>query len=74
MYLNCPRCRLSIRMPRAASIAPQHCPRCTARLGVASPLFSSSMNMRELAGEEPGSPDLTGLPPLRGREEMRHGA
>jgi hypothetical protein len=56
-YFNCPRCRLSIRLPRAASIAPRHCPRCIARHGVATPLFPSPLSLRELEGEEKAEPD-----------------
>ena len=57
MYFNCPRCRLSIRLPRAASIAPRHCPRCIARHGVATPLLPSPLSLRELEGAQSGEPD-----------------
>ena len=32
-YLNCPRCRLTVRLS-AYALAPEHCPRCEAKHGV----------------------------------------
>ena len=50
-YLNCSRCQLSIRAPRASFLAPEYCPRCIARRRVPSPLFASPLPMRELASD-----------------------
>ena len=46
-YLNCPRCRLSIR-PRALSPRVVHCPRCTARTGALVELFASTLPAERL--------------------------
>jgi hypothetical protein len=37
-YVNCPRCRLTVRL-RFDALAPEHCPRCEARHGVKEPVF-----------------------------------
>jgi hypothetical protein len=37
-YVNCPRCRLTVRVPFDA-LAPEHCPRCEARHGVKAVVF-----------------------------------
>jgi hypothetical protein len=39
-YVNCPRCRLTVRVP-IYSPAPEHCPRCEARHGVQERVFLS---------------------------------
>jgi hypothetical protein len=41
MYLNCPRCGLSIRR-RAEWLTVEHCPRCLGRSRIAVELFVSS--------------------------------
>jgi hypothetical protein len=51
-YLNCPVCHLSLRAPRAAYMAPEHCPRCIGRRRVATPLFASPLPMRQLMAQE----------------------
>ena len=51
-YLNCPVCHLSLRAPRASFMAPEHCPRCIGRRRVATPLFSSTLPMRQLVAQE----------------------
>jgi hypothetical protein len=51
-YLNCPVCHLSLRVPRASFMAPEHCPRCIGRRRVATPLFASPLPMRQLVAEE----------------------
>jgi len=55
-YLNCPVCHLSLRAPRAAFMAPQHCPRCIGRRRVATPLVESTLPLRRLAADESSSP------------------
>jgi hypothetical protein len=44
-YVNCPRCRLTVRL-RFDALAPEHCPRCEARHGVKEPVFLSPMPSR----------------------------
>jgi hypothetical protein len=39
-YVNCPRCRLTVRL-RHDAVTPEHCPRCAARHGVQSKVFLS---------------------------------
>ena len=39
-YVNCPRCRLTVRLAPGA-IAPEHCPRCARRHGVREEVFLS---------------------------------
>lgn len=46
-YLNCPRCRLTVRL-RPDAIAPEHCPRCEHRHGVREPVFLSPTPSRLL--------------------------
>jgi hypothetical protein len=48
LYLNCPRCRLSIDQQRRRA-AMENCPRCLAKLGQVTPLFQSTMPWRLLA-------------------------
>jgi ssDNA-binding Zn-finger/Zn-ribbon topoisomerase 1 len=43
-YLNCPTCRLTVY--RSVSTLTEECPRCRARLGKASRLFSSQLPPR----------------------------
>jgi hypothetical protein len=51
VYLNCPRCGLSIRSkPDRPAI--EHCPRCIARARVAVRLFASTMAMEQLYAAE----------------------
>jgi hypothetical protein len=54
-YLNCPVCHLSLRAPRAAYMAPQHCPRCIGRRRVATPLVESPLPMRQIVANEAAS-------------------
>jgi hypothetical protein len=42
VYLNCPRCGLSIEM-RSRWLAIRHCPRCVTRAHTAVELFSSGL-------------------------------
>ena len=44
-YLNCPTCRLTIYSPLLSATS-EDCPRCRAKLGKVSPLFSSSVPPR----------------------------
>ena len=46
-YVNCPRCRLTVRVP-FESLAPEHCPRCERKHGVREPVFLSSKPSRLL--------------------------
>ncbi len=46
-YLNCPRCRLTVRVPFYAT-APEHCPRCERKHGVREPVFLSQAPSRLL--------------------------
>jgi Bacterial regulatory proteins, luxR family len=50
MFLNCPRCRLSIE-PRRPWLAIEHCPRCLACARLRVPLFSSPLPPSELYHE-----------------------
>lgn len=50
-YLNCPRCRLSIR-PRAMSLQLVHCPRCSARTNTLVELFASPLPAERLYSGE----------------------
>jgi hypothetical protein len=51
-YLNCSRCGLSIPEPRVTALAPEYCPRCTARRRGPIPMFRSPLTMRELAADD----------------------
>jgi len=62
-YLNCPRCHLSISLARAGLAAPEYCPRCIARVGLATPLFSSPLTMQQLRAQEQAGAD--GVAPPR---------
>lgn len=57
LFLNCPRCGLSIR-PRRPWLAIEHCPRCLARARIPITLFSSTLPAAELyhPGCTPGEP------------------
>jgi hypothetical protein len=44
-YVNCPRCRLTVRVSHDA-LAPEFCPRCAARHGVQSKVYLSSTPAR----------------------------
>ena len=44
-YVNCPRCRLTVRVPFDLP-APEHCPRCEARHGVKETVFLSETPSR----------------------------
>jgi hypothetical protein len=62
-YLNCPVCHLSMRAPRAAYMAPEHCPRCIGRRRVATPLFPSPLPMRQLMAQEAAKETAPPPPP-----------
>jgi hypothetical protein len=62
-YLNCPVCHLSLRAPRAAYMAPEHCPRCIGRRRVATPLFASPLPMRQLMAQEAAAKGTAPPPP-----------
>jgi hypothetical protein len=47
LFLNCPRCGLTIT-PRAAWLSVRHCPRCLARSRTAVELFSSRLPAKAL--------------------------
>ena len=47
VFLNCPRCGLSIK-PRGGWLAIEHCPRCLARARVPVRLFSSRLPTAKL--------------------------
>jgi len=47
-YVNCPRCRLTVRLPDDA-LTPEYCPRCAARHGVQAKVFLSSTPARLFA-------------------------
>jgi Zn-finger nucleic acid-binding protein len=64
-YLNCPLCHLSLRAPRAAYMAPEHCPRCIGRRRMATRLFASELPMRQLIAQQ-APPEAT--PPPRPAE------
>jgi uncharacterized C2H2 Zn-finger protein len=50
LFLNCPRCGLSIR-PRDRWLTVEQCPRCMARGRIAVGLFSSPLPVAELYSE-----------------------
>ena len=59
-YVNCPRCRLTVRVPFDA-LAPEHCPRCEARHGVKEPVFLSPVPSRLFRRPEAvEAPDASG--------------
>lgn len=63
LYLNCPRCGLSILIvPRAAGPPIEHCPRCIARSRALVELFASPLPTAELygRGHAPRAQDPTG--------------
>ena len=47
-YVNCPRCRLTVRL-REDALAPEHCPRCAAKHGVHSKVYLSATPARLFA-------------------------
>ena len=51
VYLNCPRCGLSIRS-KPDRLPMEHCPRCLARDSIAIRLFASTMAMEQLYAAE----------------------
>jgi len=51
VYLNCPRCGLSIRS-KPDRLAIEHCPRCIARDNIAIRLFASTRAMEQLYAAE----------------------
>lgn len=63
-YQHCPRCRLAIRC-RAPYLLLTNCPRCLARTGIASPLFCSPLNARELHQHAAITSDRTITAPVR---------
>jgi hypothetical protein len=44
-YLNCPTCRLTIYSPTLSTLS-EECPRCRAKLGKVSRIFSSKLPPR----------------------------
>lgn len=65
-YVNCPRCRLTVRLPDDA-LTPEYCPRCAARHGVQEKVFLSSTPARLFVREQDTSamePELT-VPEMR---------
>jgi hypothetical protein len=64
-YLNCPVCHLSLRAPRAAYMAPEHCPRCIGRRRVATPLVAGPLPMCQLIAQEAAR---EGAPPPQATE------
>lgn len=54
-YVNCPRCRLTVRVP-FNSMAPEHCPRCERKHGVLEPVFMSPKPSRLLKMPGAGAP------------------
>ena len=56
-YVNCPRCRLTVRL-RDDALTPEYCPRCAARHGVKSKVFLSSTPARLFARPEPVAPEM----------------
>ena len=61
IYLNCPRCGLSVRS-KANWLAVEHCPRCIARRGALVRLFASTLPADVLYAEDT-RPDPDGLEP-----------
>lgn len=61
LYLNCPRCGLSIT-PRAPWLRAEHCPRCLARSRTLVTLFTSTLPTSELypKGSAPGDATTNG--------------
>ena len=55
-YQHCPRCQLHAIRCRASYLKLTSCPRCLARAGIVSPMFSSPLNAMELRGAEPDPP------------------
>jgi hypothetical protein len=64
-YMNCPRCRLTVRL-RADALAPEHCPRCASRHGVKEPVFLSPTPSRLFKRSQPGPLAEPSLPGARG--------
>jgi hypothetical protein len=63
-YVNCPRCRLTVRLPHDA-LTPEFCPRCAARHGVQSKVYLSPTPARLFSRPaEVGVPEVT-VPPAR---------
>jgi hypothetical protein len=57
IYLNCPRCGLTIR-PKADWLTLEHCPRCVARTHGLVRMFASTLPARELyAATDKPDPD-----------------
>ena len=65
MYLNCPRCRLAVKL-RAPSLAMRHCPRCVARAGMLVELFTSPLPYERLAGARSAGPGEARPPQVEG--------
>ena len=55
MHLHCPRCRLAITC-RADYLKLTNCPRCLARAGLVSRLFSSQLTRMELQSADAPPP------------------
>jgi hypothetical protein len=56
-YVNCPRCRLTVRL-RDDALTPEFCPRCAAKHGVKSKVYLTAtparlFNRAEVPVEEP---------------------
>jgi hypothetical protein len=69
MYLNCPRCRLAVKL-RAPSLAMRHCPRCVARAGVLVELFTSSLPYERLAAPRSVGAGEVRAPQVEGPEAL----
>lgn len=62
-YLNCPRCRLSIRI-RAPYLVMRNCPRCLAHAGLPTPMYVSParhMTAPDVDERAPARPRATKL-------------
>ena len=54
-YMNCPRCRLAVRL-RAAAAPMDLCPRCRARAGVEMPMYHAAAPVGILDREGAATP------------------
>jgi hypothetical protein len=57
-YVNCPRCRLTVRL-RHDALTPEHCPRCEARHGVQSKVYLSPTPARLFSRTDAAAPPST---------------
>jgi hypothetical protein len=72
IYLNCPRCGLTIR-PKAGWLTVEHCPRCAARTRGLVSMFASTLPASELyaSADRPDPDRLVRLPDSRPRRMLR---